>query len=84
MTNERKPQERYYASKAKVRQYVEVARELGIEVGGFEVTTDGTIRVMAVAAMQPQQPAVRSAYDEWKAADRLKEARRTGFTAKCE
>lgn len=35
-----------YPSKAKVRAAVEVARELGLDVGGFEVRPDGAIRIL--------------------------------------
>ncbi|MBB4857210.1 hypothetical protein HNO88_000517 [Novosphingobium chloroacetimidivorans] len=35
-----------YPSKARVRQYVELARELGMDVAAFQVSPNGTIRVM--------------------------------------
>lgn len=64
MTAQRKPRERHYATKAKVKSFVETARELGIKVGGFEVTPDGTIRILTeqVAA---KDDSADSAYDKW-------------------
>lgn len=34
-----------YPTQAKIRAAVQVARELGIDVAGFEVSPDGAIRV---------------------------------------
>lgn len=62
MNAQQKPRERQYATKAKVKTFVETARELGIKVAGFEVTPDGTIRIMekGVPAEKPQ-----NAFDKW-------------------
>lgn len=73
---DRLPTDRKYAPKARLAMYVHAARELGIEVGGFEITPDGTIRVMSIAAMQPvdmsREAKAARAYDEWKAKDQLR------------
>lgn len=64
MTAQRKPRERHYATKAKVKTFVETARELGIKVGGFEVTPNGTIRILNEnASREGQKP--ESAFDKW-------------------
>ncbi|WP_459661760.1 hypothetical protein [Novosphingobium sp. 11B] len=67
MSTEAKPRVRHYVTQARLREYLQTAREFGIEVGSFEVTPDGTIRVTAVAAMQRTEPEKPSAYDMWKA-----------------
>lgn len=58
--------ERQYATKAKVRCYIEAARELGVRVGGFEVTPDGTIRILAEQAVKANLGSGANAYDDWK------------------
>jgi len=45
-----------YATKAKIKAMVEIARELGLDVGGIEVSPDGTIRVIESRAA-PTAPA---------------------------
>ncbi|AIT81652.1 hypothetical protein [Novosphingobium pentaromativorans] len=65
MTAVPKPRARHYATKAKVRSYIETARELGVKVGGFEVTPDGTIRILAEQAARSATGA-SNAYDDWK------------------
>lgn len=35
-----------YPTKAKIKAAVEIARELGLDVAGFEVSPDGSIRVL--------------------------------------
>jgi hypothetical protein len=64
MNTERKPRERHYVTKAKVRQYVEAARELGIDVGGFEVTPNGAIRVFSEAAFRKAEEP-EDEYEKW-------------------
>jgi hypothetical protein len=44
-----------YATPAKVKAFVTLARELDIDVAGFEVSPDGTIRIVEARAA-PQQP----------------------------
>ncbi|GGN49617.1 hypothetical protein GCM10011349_20430 [Novosphingobium indicum] len=60
----RKPRSRHYATKAKVKSYVETARELGIKIGGVELAPDGTIRILAEQAVRAANTG--SAYDDWK------------------
>ncbi|RIA37509.1 hypothetical protein DFR49_3394 [Hephaestia caeni] len=40
-----------YANKAKIRNLVETARELGLDVAGIEVSPDGSIRVVEARAI---------------------------------
>lgn len=39
-----------YASKAISRRALETAREFGLEIGGFEMGADGTVRVLTAKA----------------------------------
>lgn len=57
--------QRKYPRKAEIQRLVRAAREAGIDVGGFEVSPEGVIRILPAAAMV--KPA--TAFDEW--ADRL-------------
>jgi len=57
-----------YAGKVALRQAVNWARELGLDVAGFEMSPDGTIRIMEARAV-PQQP--ESLYDQLKADGKL-------------
>lgn len=54
-----------YASRTKVRDFVLLAKELGLDVAGFEVSPDGTIRVVEARAT----PQKLTEFDRWK--DRL-------------
>lgn len=65
MTAQRKPRERHYATRAKVRAFVEQMRELGIKVGGVELAPDGTIRILSEQTSRTAASAA-SAYDDWK------------------
>lgn len=49
-----------YPTKAAIKRAVDSARELGIDVAGFEVSPDGKIRVL------PQQATAESDFDRWK------------------
>lgn len=40
-----------YATKAKIKMLVEVARELKLDVAGIEVSPDGSIRVIEARAV---------------------------------
>jgi hypothetical protein len=51
-----------YANVTKVRGFVKLARELGIDVAGFEVSPDGTIRIVEARA----KPDVMTDYDRYK------------------
>jgi hypothetical protein len=52
-----------YASATKVKNFVKLARDLGLDVAGFEVTADGAIRVMEARA-KPSTPV--SDFDRYK------------------
>lgn len=45
-TAARKPDKARYPNVTKVRAFVKLARELGIDVAGFEVSPDGAIRIV--------------------------------------
>lgn len=51
-----------YATRSQIKRVVDAARDAGIDVGGVEVTPEGTIRVMTVPVPAPP----RDAYEEWK------------------
>lgn len=55
---------RAYPSPAVVRRYLDLARAAGIEPGGFEVSPDGTLRVLPKAP-----PAKTTLFDQLE--DRL-------------
>lgn len=58
---------RHYATRAKMRAFVEQARELGIKVGGIELAPDGTIRILAEQAVRAATSGTADdAYDDWK------------------
>ncbi len=57
-----------YPSKAKVKGYVDLGRELGLEVAGFEVAPDGTIRILSAAAF-PAHP--KDEFEAWDQAGKL-------------
>lgn len=61
MSAVRKPSR--YASKAEIVRLIQAARAAGVDVGGFEVSPDGTIRLL------PPQVSTMSDFDRWK--DRL-------------
>jgi hypothetical protein len=50
---------RAYTSDAFIRRMVALAREMGMDPGGFEVTRDGTVRVL------PKPASDRTKVDEW-------------------
>jgi hypothetical protein len=50
---------RAYTSNAIIRRMVALAREMGMDPGGFEVTRDGTVRVL------PKPATARTKADEW-------------------
>lgn len=57
-----------YAGKAAVKRAIEWARELQIDVAGFEMRPDGTIRVLDARAF-PTQPA--DEFEAWERAGKL-------------
>ena len=52
-----------YATRAKVRQYIELARDMGMDVAAFEVTAEGAIKVMEARA---EPTPSMSDYDRYK------------------
>lgn len=64
MTAQQKPRERHYATTAKIKTFVNTARELGIKVGGFEVTPDGSIRIFNEQSAHAEKSG--NDYDDWK------------------
>lgn len=58
----------HYPPKAKLRDYVAQARELGLDVAGFEVSPDGTIRILSSAAF-PAKP--KDEFEAWDQAGKL-------------
>ena len=57
-----------YPTKAKVHAALEYAREAGLDVAGFEVAPNGTIRVLTPAAF-PAAP--QDEFDKWDKAGKL-------------
>jgi glycosylphosphatidylinositol transamidase (GPIT) subunit GPI8 len=57
-----------YPGKVAMRRALQVARDNGIDVAGFEVTPEGVIRIIEARAV-PQEP--KSLYDKLVAAGRL-------------
>lgn len=55
-----------YPSKPALRRAVEQARELGLDVAGFEIAPGGVIRVLDRAAF-PAPAAPENAFDKWVA-----------------
>lgn len=51
-----------YPAAEKVRSFVQLARELGLDVAGFEVCRDGTIRVVESRAV----PSPANDFDRFK------------------
>lgn len=62
---------RAYPGKVAIRQVVQAARDLGIDVAGFEVTLDGTIRVIDARAMPTKAAAPQSLFDQLEAAGKI-------------
>lgn len=60
---------RAYPGKVAIRHAIEAARDLGLDVAGFEVTLDGTIRVIDARALPKAAPA--SLFDQLEAEGRL-------------
>lgn len=53
-----------YPTRAKIKAAVEIARELGLDVAGFEVSPDGSIRVLESRAAASPPPV--SDFDRYK------------------
>jgi hypothetical protein len=54
---------REYAARSQIKRVIDAARDAGIEIGGVEVTVDGTIRVLALNQVQR---APMSEFDRWQ------------------
>lgn len=74
MTSESKPRVRHYVTQTRLREYLQTARDFGMDIGSFEITPDGSIRLISVAALQIPQPTKSTSYDEWKAKQLAKKA----------
>ncbi len=60
--------ESHYPGKVAIKRAVEAAKACGIEVGGFEVTPDGVIRIIR----QGNEPAAQQdEFSQWLAAGKL-------------
>ncbi len=46
-----------YASDQQIERMVEVGKRLGLDVAGFEVSADGTIRILEARAVARPSPA---------------------------
>lgn len=57
-----------YPSRATIRQFAGVARELGIDPGGLEVNADGMIRVLDRQALAA---APQDEFAKWEAGGKL-------------
>lgn len=58
----------HYPTKAKVLAAIDMAKEAGLDVAGFEVKPDGTIKVLSAAAF-PAAP--RDEFEAWEQAGKL-------------
>jgi len=54
-----------YPGKVAIRHAIEAARRAGVDVGGFEISPDGTIRILDARTVQKPQ----DEFERW--ADRL-------------
>lgn len=74
MTKHESPRQqgaRAYPGKVAIRQVVEAARAVGIDVAGIEVTLDGTIRAIEARAIPQTPDRPQSLYDQLKAEGKL-------------
>ncbi len=58
----------HYPTKAKVLAQIEVARTAGLDVAAFEVSPDGTIRILGSSAFPSQ---ARDEFEAWAKAGKL-------------
>lgn len=58
----------HYPTKAKVLAAIDYAREARLDVAGFEVTPDGTIRILTAAAF-PAAP--KDEFEAWDQSGKL-------------
>lgn len=55
-----------YPTKAAITRAVDAARELGLDVDGFEVSPDGTIRVLRVRPTEAATASVENEIAQWR------------------
>lgn len=60
-----------YPSKAVIARMVKAARDLGLDVIGFEAQPDGTVRVLDRSAAPAPVQAPRDEFEEWEASGNL-------------
>jgi hypothetical protein len=62
-------QRRRYPSEQQIERMVAVGKKLGLDVAGFEVSADGSIRIIEARAVTAPSAAPASAFDRF--ADQL-------------
>lgn len=62
---------RAYPGKVAIRQVVEAARSVGIDVAGIEVTLDGTIRAIEARAIPKTPDKPQSLFDQLEAEGKI-------------
>ena len=60
-----KRQRRQYATDKQVERAVDLARRCGLDVAGFEVSADGTIRILDARAMSKTPAAPANDFDRF-------------------
>lgn len=55
-----------YPTKAKISRAVTIARELGLDVAGFEISPDGLIRIVEARAFGSGSRAEPNAFDRFQ------------------
>lgn len=62
---------RAYPGKVAIKHAVQAARELGLDVAGYEITLEGTIRVMEARAIPQTQSGSQSLFDKLEAEGKI-------------
>ena len=62
---------RAYPGKVAIRNVVEAARSLGLDVAGIEVTLDGTIRAIEARALPQNPDKPQSLFDQLEAQGKI-------------
>lgn len=62
-------QRRRYPSEQQIARTIEIARRAGLDVAGFEVSAEGSIRILEARAMNAKPAAPTSDFDRY--ADQL-------------
>ena len=55
-----------YPTKAKITAAIQLARELGLDVAGFEISADGHIRIMEARMATPDARGGATAFDRFQ------------------